>query len=120
MGLQFVGGRNIALKVPPHQYGATVSFYRDAVGLPVIERFQPNNIVFEFGRQQLWIDPVPALSQAEVWLELVVDDVDAAAHHLDGNGAVRCDQIERLPEGFSGFWISSPASIIHLVSSDQP
>ena len=28
---------------------------------------------------------------------------------------MRCDDIEPLPPGFRGFWVSSPASIVHLV-----
>jgi hypothetical protein len=35
--VKFVGGRNIAMKVPPHLYEATVQFYRDVVGLGLIE-----------------------------------------------------------------------------------
>jgi hypothetical protein len=32
----------------------------------------------------------------------------------------RRDEIEPLPEGFEGFWIASPASIIQIVSrADQ-
>ena len=30
-------------------------------------------------------------------------------------GVVRCDDIEPLPPGFRGFWVSSPVSIVHLV-----
>lgn len=112
------GGRNIAQKVPPHQFEATVAFYRDVLGLALIEALQPS-VVFEFGPNRLWIDPVDGLSQAEIWLELVTDDTDLAARHLEQAGVVRCDEIERLPEGFGGFWISSPASIIHLVSAGQ-
>jgi hypothetical protein len=29
---------------------------------------------------------------------------------------VRRDEIEPLPESFEGFWITSPASIIHIVA----
>ena len=32
----FSGGRNIALKVPPHRYEATVGFYRDVLRLPAV------------------------------------------------------------------------------------
>jgi predicted enzyme related to lactoylglutathione lyase len=28
----FSGGRNIAMKVPPHQWETTVAFYRDVLG----------------------------------------------------------------------------------------
>ncbi len=33
------------------------------------------NVGFEFGSKQLWIDKVARLSQAEIWLEIVTDDV---------------------------------------------
>lgn len=111
----FAGGRNIAMKVPPHLYEATVGFYRDVASLEPLDN-HPTHIGFWFGACQLWIDRVVGLSQAELWLELVADDVPAAAAHLAAAGVVRCDDIEPLPEGFEGFWISNPASIIHVVS----
>jgi len=115
----FAGGRNIAVKVPPHLYDATVRFYRDVVGLKVLDDHLPD-ICFQFGANQLWIDRVAGLSQAEIWLQLVANDVPAASKHLAKAGVVRCDEIEKLPDGFEGFWISSPASIIHLVSKPNP
>lgn len=111
---KFQGGRNIALKVPPHQYDATVRFYGETLGLERIERLSPD-VVFAFGANQLWIDRVPGMSQSELWLEVVTDDREAAAQQLASAGADRRDEIEALPEGFSGFWISSPASNIHLI-----
>jgi hypothetical protein len=111
-------GRNIAMKVPPHLYDATVGFYRDTVGLEQIEELKPA-VGFRFGPMQLWIDKVPAMSQAELWLELVTDDTKGAAEHLRQAGIVRCDEIEELGPDFDGFWISSPASIIHLVDAKQ-
>lgn len=110
----FSGGRNIAMKVPPHLYEATIRFYRDVIGLAPITQHAPD-AVFEFGANRLWIDRVPGLSQSEIWLELVTDDVAAAARHLEGAGAVRRDEIEPLPQDMAAFWISSPAAIIHLV-----
>jgi len=118
MSTKFAGGRNIAIKVPPHQYEATVRFYRDTVGLEQLQNHLPA-VGFRFGSNQLWIDRVPGMSQAEIWLELVADDVGAAAEHLDAAGVVRCDEIEPLPEGSTGFWISNPASIIHIVSRGE-
>lgn len=115
MTVQFAAGRNIALKVPPHQHEATVRFYRDVIGLEPLGEHDPAT-VFRFGSNRLWIDPVAGMSQAEIWLELTTDDPDAAAAHLAAAGVVRCDTIEPLPEGFGGFWISSPAAIVHLVS----
>ncbi|MGI8739970.1 MAG: VOC family protein [Gammaproteobacteria bacterium] len=90
-------------------------FYRDVLGLKVLENHLPS-VGFEFGSNQLWIDRVAGLSQAELWLEIVTDDVPAASAHFKAAGVVRCDEIEPLPEGFDGFWISSPASIIHIIS----
>lgn len=114
MNPNFSGGRNIALKVPPHQYDSTVRFYRDVLGLPPVEGHEPA-IGFVFGACQLWIDRAPAMSQAELWLEVVTDDKEQAARHLEQAGIVRSDEIEPLGPDFRGFWVSSPSSIIHLV-----
>lgn len=117
--IQLAGGRNIAMKVPPHQWDATVEFYRDVVGLNVIEHAptEPPSVCFEFGANQLWIDRVDGMSQAELWLELTTTDVQGAASHLESAGIVRRDEIEPLPEDFEGFWIQNPASIIHMVKA---
>jgi hypothetical protein len=115
---KFSAGRNIAMKVPPHLYEATVQFYRQTLGLKEITRHIPS-VGFEFGSNNLWIDRVPGISQAETWLEVVTDSITAAAEHLNTAGVVRCDAIEPLPEGFQAFWVSSPASIIHLVCKDS-
>jgi catechol 2,3-dioxygenase-like lactoylglutathione lyase family enzyme len=113
----FAAGRNIAMKVPPHLYEATVRFYRDVLGLREITKHSPS-VGFEFGSNNLWIDRVTGISQAEIWLEVVTNDVAAAAQLLKGAGIVRRDEIEPLPEGFQAFWVSSLASIIHLVCKD--
>lgn len=118
MKAKFAPGRNIAMKVPPHQYEATVRFYRDVVGLTPIDS-QPPEVGFEFGDKQLWIDRVPTVSQAEIWLELVTDDLGAAAEQLADAGVVRCDAIEPLPAELPGFWVTNPAAIIHLVCKDD-
>lgn len=110
----FEAGRNIAMKVPPHVYEATVRFYRDVLSLNEIRTYAPS-VVFEFGSSNLWIDRVPGISQAEIWLEVITNDLETASDVLAEAGAVRCDEIEPLPPGFQGFWISSPASIVHLV-----
>jgi len=114
----FSGGRNIAMKVPPHLWEATIQFYRDLLGLDVIEHepSTPPSIGFVFGANQLWIDRVDGLSQSEIWLELSTSDIKGAVSYLKSAGIVRRDEIESLGEHFEGFWISSPASIIHLVA----
>ena len=116
--VKFAAGRNIAMKVPPHLYEATIQFYRDVLGLKEITKHAPS-VGFEFGSNQLWIDSVPGISQAETWLEVITDDIAAASEYLCAASVVRCDEIEQLPEGFQAFWVSSPASIIHLVCKDN-
>lgn len=113
----FKPGRNLAMKVPPHHYDATVQFYRDILGLPLLTEHDPA-IVFAFGDKRLWIDRVSTLSQAEIWLEVVTDNLPEAERLLKVQGIVRCDEIEPLPHGFQGFWIANPASIVHLVTRE--
>ena len=59
------------------------------------------------------------MSQSELWLEIVTDDTKEAAAILADAGIVRCDEIENLGSDFDGYWISSPASIVHLVDARQ-
>jgi catechol 2,3-dioxygenase-like lactoylglutathione lyase family enzyme len=114
---KYTAGRNIAMKIPPHLYETTIQFYRDVLGLKEIKKHAPS-VGFEFGSNNLWIDCVPGISQAETWLEVLTSDIEAASEHLKSAGVVRCDDIEPLPQGFQAFWISSPASIIHLICKD--
>ena len=118
MAVKFAGGKNIAMKVPPYQYDATVAFYRDLLGLEQIDGPQGNAVGFVFGSNNLWIDKVPSMSQAELWLEIVTDDTAEAANLLAEAKVVRCDEIEDLG-GLDGYWISSPAAIVHLVDAKE-
>jgi hypothetical protein len=114
MTAKFHGGIDIAMKVPPHQYQAMITFYRDVVGLePITDKAPATG--FKLGPNKLWIDEAPGMSQAEIWLELFTDNFDEAAAHLAEAGVVRCDPIEPLPEGFKGGWITTPANIVHMV-----
>ncbi len=118
----FKPGKNIAIKVPPHQYAQTVSFYRDILELEQIRSAttdSDDSVMFQFGDKNLWIDRVPTLSQAEIWLEIQTDNIELAAATFEKANIARRDEIEPLPDGFSGFWISSPADIIHLVSEKK-
>lgn len=112
--LRYRGGGNVAMKLPPHLFDGAVKFYRDTLGLAISDHGESKLV--EFGPIRLWLDRCPQFSQAELWLEVVASDSDAAAQHLDGEKVVRCDPIETLPEGFRGFWITSPANIVHIVS----
>jgi hypothetical protein len=111
--VQYRGGSNVAMK-PPHQFEHAVRFYRDTLGLPVSDRGESKLV--EFGPIRLWLDCCPQFSQTELWLEVVASNTDEAARHLGEQEVVRCDPIEKLPDGFRGFWISSPADLVHLVS----
>lgn len=113
----FRGGRNIAMKVPAHEYDAVVGFYRDVLGLALIEGMEPD-VCFAFGSNQLWIDRMEGLSQTEIWLEIRTDDREKAAAHFATHAIARRDEIEPLPEGTNGFWIANPGNIIHLVGPD--
>lgn len=115
----FTAGKNIAMKVPVHEFDKTVAFYSDILGLAEIEVDSPDDIkavIFKFGDNNLWIDKIPGISQAEIWLEVVTDDIEAAAKYFENNHCVRRDEIEPLPEGFKGFWLANPANIIHLIN----
>lgn len=116
--MSFAGGPNIAMKVPPHQWTATVAFYRDVLGLEELPPVtgEPPSVGFAFGANRLWIDRVAGMSQAELWLELTADDPHAAARTLAAApGVARCDEIEPLSPGSPRFWIASPSQIVHLV-----
>jgi catechol 2,3-dioxygenase-like lactoylglutathione lyase family enzyme len=106
------------MKVPPHLWDRTVAFYETVLGFQVIEATS-QSVAFAFGANTLWIDRVDQLSQAELWLELVVTDLDRAADKLEAARVARRDEIEPLPEGVNGFWIENPASIIHLVVREE-
>ena len=120
MKAKYTAGKNIAMKVPPHEYESTVAFYRNVLELNELTPNTPDAAVrFEFGGKVLWIDRVTGCSQAEIWLEIQSNDPKLAAEHLQGQKIVRCDDIEPLPEGFNGFWVSSPCNIVHLITADE-
>jgi catechol 2,3-dioxygenase-like lactoylglutathione lyase family enzyme len=114
----FSGGANIAIKCPHHTYEQTIVFYRDTLGLPLIEE-EAEGCIFQFGPVRLWIDRVPNLSHPDIWLELETNDTEDAAAHLKNQGVARRDEVEQLREDFDGFWISDPAGIIHLVVGSE-
>lgn len=108
-------GKNIAIKVPLYKWAETVAFYRDCVGLEVIEE-HPNSTVFAFGPMNLWIDRVEHQSQTDVWLELFSDDPGKA---LSALGSPNRDEVEQLEEG-DGHWTCDPAGTILLLHKKGP
>jgi len=113
-GPQFSGGANIAIKCPSHTYEQTIAFYRDTLGLPLIEE-EKDGCIFQFGPNRLWIDSVPNLSHPDIWLELETNDTEAAAAFLKVQAVTRRDEVEQLREDFNGFFVSAPNGVIHLV-----
>ena len=96
------GGVNIAMKVPAHQYDAVVAFCRETLGCEEIAGGK--DVSFRFGPNRLWIDLVPQMSQAEVWLELVSSDFGAAARKLEAAGIAPDDAIGPLPDTMEAGW----------------
>lgn len=116
----FKPGQNIAMKIPAHEYERTVTFYRDVLRFKELTPSGSDETPrFEFGDKTLWLDCVAGISQSEIWLEVVTDDLDLASSYLQEHACARRDEIEPLPEGFRAFWVSSPTNIIHLVSESD-
>lgn len=106
------------MKVPATQYDETVAFYRDVAGLPVVEAHE-ESVVFAFGPMQLWVDREEDFERVEIWLELATSDTGEAARRLVDAGAVRRDDVEKLPDDFDAFFIANPAGVIHLVANEE-
>lgn len=115
MTTQFSGGPNIAMKVPPHEFCSTVAFYEETLSLEKLPQSNDESAAFIFGNNTLWIDKVPSISQAEVWLQVLTNNTEGADASLKKADIVRCNTIETLQQGFDGFWISNPAGIVHLI-----
>lgn len=123
---RFQGGVNVAMKIPRASYEETVSFYRDVLGFELVEAGTESTPTIsrshrlEFGPITLWLDCVDAYSQADVWLELRTDDMEAATDALARAGVHPCDEVESLEGvGAPSHWIRNPAGIVHLLLSDR-
>ncbi len=118
-------GPNVAMKIPRRDYDATVSFYRDVLGLEVTEVSSLDaptvsaSHTVRFGTVTLWLDRVDNDARAEVWLELRTDDLAAARDHLASAGVETCDEVEPLPgQGETSHWIANPAGVVHLLGAE--
>jgi hypothetical protein len=65
----FDGERNITMKFPPHLGRRLRPLVPRGGGPEPIDRHTPT-VGFKFGANQLWIDRVEELDQAEVWLDI--------------------------------------------------
>jgi hypothetical protein len=122
MSTHFRGGHNLAMKLPKAQFEATVAFYRDVLNMEVtevssesLEGVVPQSVSVQFGPVTLWLDRVDNYAQAEVWLELFTDDVEAATQHLAQHAVPTQDELEAFPAGLVAHWISNPAGIPHVL-----
>ncbi|MCC3761782.1 VOC family protein [Glycomyces sp. TRM65418] len=122
MNPHFRGGQNIAMKLPKAQFDRTLAFYRDVLGMDVVDESGTDiadgvrqSASVQFGPVKLWFDRVDNYASAELWLELFTDDVELAADHLAAHGVEPQDELEPLPPGMTAHWITNPAGIPHLV-----
>ncbi len=114
----YTAGRNIAMKIPLRDYDAVVRFYTETLGFPVIDADESCTVV-EFGHVRLNLDRVPHQSQTDVWFQVQTKDVSAAKRELEDDGVTMCDEVEPLPDGYDGFWITAPNGVIHLIDAAQ-
>ncbi|MFD2595077.1 VOC family protein [Sphingobacterium griseoflavum] len=118
MEINFRGGPNIAMKIPPGDYEKTVAFYRDILLFDVEEVPIDHPTVLathklRFGETILWLDCVEGVTQGQLWLELQTTDVDRATAYLQTNDVQTCDDIEKISPGMH--WIKDPAGTVLLV-----
>lgn len=112
--MTFTGGPNIAMKLPQRLYADTLAFYRDTLGMRVIDENDAGAII-DFGPIRLNLDLVPGQSQTDLWLQVRTDDTQAAQSLLQAKGQQTCNEVETLPDGFDGFWVAAPSGTIHLI-----
>ncbi len=118
----FIGGNNIAMKLPRVQFDRTVAFYRDILGMEVtddsgeaIAEGVIQSAAVRFGPVTLWLDRVDNYAHADLWLELLTDDVDGAIAHLATHGVPVQDELEPFPVGMNAHWIGNPVGVPHIV-----
>ncbi|MDO5637628.1 MAG: VOC family protein [Myroides sp.] len=115
MNTKFQAGINIAIKIPKAKYEETVAFYRDILKLEVVEKPIDNPTVsrtheVKFGNNIIWLDCVDNYTHSETWLQLTVENIEAATDYLQSNGVETCDELEELPENMH--WIQDPAGTV--------
>ncbi|UED86108.1 VOC family protein [Streptomyces profundus] len=124
------GGVNIAMKIPAADYAATVAFYRETLGLEVIDEAEgeatgsvgvTRTHAFRFGPTTLWLDQVDGLARSDLWLELRTSALESAVEHLAAAGHRTCDEIEPFVDpNTRAHWIRNPAGVVHVLAEHQP
>ncbi|WDF70275.1 glyoxalase [Sphingobacterium oryzagri] len=120
MEINFSGGVNMAMKIPPEKYEETVAFYRDILLLDVEEVAIDHPGVtsthrLTFGASTLWLDCVPDAQDAQIWLEVLTPDVERATRYLETNGIHPQDELEEISP--SMHWIKDPAGNVLLLKN---
>ena len=113
----FLGGNNIALKIPKYKYDDTIHYYREVLKLPYLG-FISDSHAFQFGQATLWLDCMENYSQQDVWLEIQTDDVRLASSYFQENHVQRRDEVER-HENSKGYWISDPSGTIVRITLEN-
>jgi catechol 2,3-dioxygenase-like lactoylglutathione lyase family enzyme len=110
------------MKLPKAKFEETVAFYRDVLGMEVVDESAAGIASgvqqcasIQFGPVKLWFDRVDNYASAELWLELFTDDVEQATGHLAEHGVEPQDELEALPPGLTAHWVTNPVGIPHLV-----
>ncbi|WP_158920158.1 VOC family protein [Streptomyces sp. NBRC 109706] len=124
------GGANIAMKIPAADYAATVSFYRDTLGLEVVDEAEgeatgaatvSHTCAFRFGPTTLWLDRVEGLARSDLWLELRTPALESAVERLAAAGHRVCDEVEPFTDPSTrAHWIRNPAGVVHLLAESKP
>ena len=116
----FTGGRNLALKLPSHEFEDASRFYREVLGLKQLDDYLPS-VVFEYGANLLWLDRVETMTQAELWLELRTPDTAAAAKRVDQHRVTRCDAYDTAASCTARSWFEPRwESVDQLASARRP
>ncbi|KAJ9467984.1 hypothetical protein DIPPA_23048 [Diplonema papillatum] len=112
----FSGGRNLALKCPYPKFRSTVAFYRETLGLQVVHFCKSCCKVIWNDELSLWIDRVDTFQHPVIWLEVSTASTESARAYLKGRKRVSLrPEVEVLPPGVDGFWISPPNDMVHLI-----
>jgi len=121
MKINFEGGFNIAMKIPPEKYNETVAFYRDILLFDVEEVPIDHPTVLAthrliFGPNILWLECVKELPHQQIWLEMTTDDVDSSTRYLQTNEVLIADDLEKIDTN-NMHWIKDPAGSVLLLKS---
>ncbi|WP_193318073.1 MULTISPECIES: VOC family protein [Streptomyces] len=128
LGVDFSGGVNVAMKIPAPDWAATVAFYRDTLGLEVVDEAEgeatgtatvSHTVAVRFGPTTLWLDRVPGAARSDVWLELRTPHLESAMERLARAGHQPLDSVEPFTAPDTrAHWYRNPAGVVHLLTEE--